>query len=112
MDDGVRLQLRLFGETLATLRTLIWPLAGVRPHVTLQTLSLTESSATDAAGERLLACVDAMMRLKVALRREGFTARHAHQVFPCHTLQDELLCARHFLLQVRGYRLGSFDSSS
>lgn len=113
VDDGVRLELRLLGETLAALRTLVRPLAGVRPRVALQTLPLTERSAADATAERLLACVDAVMRLQVALRREGFAARRAHEVFPRDALQNKLWPAGSFLLlEVRGHRLSSFNSSS
>lgn len=80
----------------------------------LQTLPLAESSAAGAAGERLLARVDAVVSLQVALRREGFPARRAHEVFPRDALQNEagggalvLL-----LLELRGLRLISFNSSS
>lgn len=74
VDDGVSFELRLFGETLPTLQTLVGTFACVRAHVALHALPLAESSATLAAGERLLPSVDTIMRLQVALGREGFPA--------------------------------------
>ncbi len=110
VNDRVGLELCLFGETLAALRTLIRPLASVRPHVTMQTLPLTESTAADFAGEQLLVRVEAVMRRQAALRCEGFIAQFAHEVFPRDV--DKLLRAGNFLLEVRGHRLSSFNSSS
>ena len=114
VDDSMGLELRLFGETLSALQTLIWLLTGVRPHVDLHALPLTESSAANAAAERLLARVDAIMSLQVALRGEGFPAGLTHQVFPRDALQDKAWCAGSVLvyLQLRRLELSSFQLSS
>lgn len=115
VDDGVRFELCLFGETLPALWTLVGTLARVRAHVALHALPLAKSSATLAAGERLLPSVDTIVRLQVALGREGFPACRAHEVLPGDALQDELRGAGDFgrlLLELKRNRLHCFNSSS
>lgn len=90
VDDGVRFELRLFGETFPALHTLVRTLARVRAHVALHALPLAESSAALTAGERLLASVDTVVGLQVALGREGFPTGRAHEILPGDALQDEL----------------------
>lgn len=112
MDDGVCLELRLLRERLAALRALIWPLTAMHPHVTLQSLLLTECPAASAASEWCLARVGALMSLQIALRREGLPACRALEVLPGDALKKKAWQITVILWEVGGHCLFCFNSSS
>ena len=94
VDPLVRLQIALLGEALAAALKLAheWLFTHVRAHVNLQSTGARIPLSAHFALERLLTCVDQLVRLQVAFRDEALVAAYmATFEWTLPSLQQQIL---------------------